>query len=65
MSMNWELQIYLKIELILYGFAGDVGCCVVIHTVVSQTGMISQGILISKVRLAKQDLNIPRLELVI
>ena len=53
-------------ELILHGFADAslLGCCAVIYAVVKQIGTTSQGFLISKARLAKRDLTIPRLELV-
>ena len=59
-------HIGVVIELILRGFAdaSPLGCCTVIYAVVKQTGMTSQGFLISKARLAKRDLTIPRLELV-
>jgi hypothetical protein len=54
------------VELILHGFADAslLGCCAVIYAVVKQAGVISQGFLISKTRLDKRDLTIPRLELV-
>ena len=59
-------QIGMIIELILRGFvdASLLGCCAVIYDVVKQTGVISEGFLISKSRLAKRDLTIQRLELV-
>ncbi|XP_028394878.1 uncharacterized protein LOC114519022 [Dendronephthya gigantea] len=59
-------EIGLIVELILHGFADAslLGCCAVIYAVIKQTGKVSQGFLISKARLAKRDLTIPRLELV-
>ena len=50
----------------LHGFADASagGCCAVIFAVVEQSEEVSQGILVSKARLAKRDLTIPRLELV-
>ena len=59
-------EIGVIVELILHGFADAslLGCCAVIYAVIKQAGVISQGFLISKTRLAKRDLTIPRLELV-
>ena len=59
-------EIGVIVELIVHGFADAslLGCCAVICAVVNQTGVISQGFLISKTRLAKRDLTISRLELV-
>ena len=54
------------VKLILHGFADAslLGCCAAIYAVFKQPGVISQGFLISKTRLVKRDLTIPRLELV-
>ena len=59
-------EIGVIVKLILHGFADAslLGWCAVIYAVVKQTGVISRGFLISKTRLTKRDLTIPRLELV-
>ena len=53
-------------EINIHGFAvaSILGCCSVIYVVIKQGEVTSQGLLVSKVRLAKRDLTIPRLELV-
>ena len=50
----------------LHGFADASlsGCCAVVYAVVVQQEAINQSILVSKTRLSKRDLTIPRLELV-
>ena len=53
-------------EIYTHGFtdASILGCCAVVYVVTKQGELVSQGLLVSKVRLAKRDLMIPRLELV-
>ena len=51
------------IELHEFSDASGQGCSAVIYAVVKQGGNTNQGILVSKSRLAKRDLTIPRLEL--
>ena len=50
----------------LHGFAdaSNVGCCAVVYAVVAQEETVNQSILVSKMRLSKRDLKIPRLELI-
>eukprot|EP00794_Sanderia_malayensis_P020984 gene20984-biopygen15490 len=50
----------------LHGFADAsiLGCCAVVFAVVRQGDNTNQGLLVSKSRLSKKDLTIPRLELV-
>ena len=54
------------IEIYIHGFtdASILRCCAVVYVVTKQGELVSQGLLVSKVRLAKRDLMIPRLELV-
>jgi hypothetical protein len=54
-------------EIDIHGFADAsiLGCCGVIYVVANQGELVSRGLLVSKARLAKRDLTIPRLELVI
>ena len=53
-------------EIVLHGFADAsiLGCCAVVFAIVKQGAQVSQGFLVSKARLAKRDLTIPRLELI-
>ena len=53
-------------DIVLRGFADAsiIGCCAVIYAVIKQGKEILQGFLVSKTRLAKRDLTVPRLELV-
>ncbi|CAB4021136.1 Hypothetical predicted protein, partial [Paramuricea clavata] len=53
-------------EIHIHGFADAsiLGCCAVIYVVAKQGELVSRGLLVSKARLAKHDLTIPRLELV-
>ncbi len=53
-------------EIHIHGFADAsiLGCCAVIYVVEKQGELVSRGLLVSKARLAKRDLTIPRLELV-
>ena len=53
-------------EIHIHGFADAsiLGCCGVIYVVAKQGELVSRGLLVSKARLAKRNLTIPRLELV-
>jgi hypothetical protein len=53
-------------EIYIHGFADAsiLGCCAVIYVVAKQGELVSRGLMVSKARLAKRDLTIPRLELV-
>jgi hypothetical protein len=53
-------------EIHIHGFADAsiLGCCAFIYVVAKQGELVSRGLLVSKARLAKRDLTIPRLELV-
>ncbi|XP_028405809.1 uncharacterized protein LOC114528390 [Dendronephthya gigantea] len=53
-------------EIYIHGFADAsiLGCCAAVYVVTKQGALVSQGLLVSKTRLAKRDLTIPRLELV-
>ena len=53
-----------EIQLHGFGDASDREVCAAVYAVVKQAPGISQGLITAKSRLAKQDLTIPRLELV-
>ena len=54
----------LTTEIYIHGFADAsiLGCCAAIYVVAKQGELACQGLLVSKTRLAKRDLMIPRLE---
>ena len=52
------------IQLHGFGDASKVGCCLTVYVVASDGVKTTQGLLTSKVRVAKKNLTIPRLELV-
>ena len=53
-----------SVELHRFADASNLGCCAVVYAVVFQEETINQSILVSKTRLSKRGLTIPRLELV-
>ena len=53
-----------EIQLHAFGDASDREVCAAVYALVKQASGISQGLITAKSRLAKQDLTIPRLELV-
>ena len=53
-----------RIELHAFGDASKNGVCATVHAVVRQPSGVSQGLVTAKARLGKQELTIPRLELV-
>ena len=53
-----------EIQLHAFGDASGRGVCAIVYAVVTQDSGISQGLVSAKSRLAKEDLTIPRLELV-
>ena len=60
-----EFKVYIqKIDLHAFEDASKDGVCAAVYSLVHQSSSISQGLLHSKSRLSKQDLTIPRLELV-
>ena len=60
-----EFKIYVqKIDLYAFGDASKDGVCAAVYSVGHQSSGISQDLLCSESRLSKQDLTIPRLELV-
>ena len=60
-----ELKVYVqKIDLHTLGDASKDGCHALVYSILHQSSGISQGLLCLKPRLSKQDLTIPRLELV-
>ena len=60
-----EFQVYVqKIDLHTFGDASKDGVCVTVYSVVHQSSGISEGLPCSNSRLSKQDLTIPKLELV-
>ena len=53
-----------EIQLHAFGDASGRGVCAAVYAVVKQASGVSQGLVTAKSRLAKQNLTIPRLELV-
>ena len=52
------------VDLHIFGDAKVVASCVVVYVVVHQSSVTDQGLVVSKSRISKKDLTIPRLELV-
>ena len=52
------------IDLHVFGDASILANCAAVYAVVNQPSITSKGLLVSKTRLSKKDLTIPRLELV-
>jgi hypothetical protein len=53
-----------EIELHTFGDASGKGVCAALHAIVKQSDDTSVGLVAARARLAKQDLSIPRIELV-
>ena len=59
-----KLECVTAIDLHVFDDGSILANCVAVYAVVNQPSIISKGLLVSKTRLSKNDLTIPRLELV-
>ena len=62
--MTSQREVIQEIELHTFGDASAKGVCATVYAIVKQSAGINVGLVAARARLTKQDLTIPRLELV-
>ena len=63
-SIPLKQESVTMVDLHVFGDASVLGCCAAAYVVVYQPSSLNQGLIASKSRLSKRDMNIPRLELI-